>query len=141
MSFRWRESAGEHQIPSLPFSVTFSLALIVNKLPEKPPYCFTLLIFFKKFVKSNNKMQTFYNNKVLRNYVIVIIICGETVHITDAFIPIWQGAINWIIAVIFVLCALIWAKNDPCYSGISHVCLRPQSGGKTVGEGTIVRLY
>ncbi len=85
-------------------------------------------------------MKTFYNYKVLRNCTIVIIICGETVLIPDALISIWQSAINWIIAVVFVLCALIWAKNDPCYSGISRGCLCSQSGGKTVGERTGVRL-
>jgi len=112
-----------------------------DKLPEKPHYCFTILLFFKTFVKSNNKMKTFYNYKVLRNYVIVIITCGNTMHIPDAFIPIWQNAINWIIAVVFVLRALSWAKNDPCYSGISRVCLCSQAGGKSVEERTIVRRY
>jgi cobalt/nickel transport system permease protein len=33
-------------------------------------------------------------------------------HIPDAFIPIWQGAIYWIIALIFVALALRWAKNE-----------------------------
>jgi cobalt/nickel transport system permease protein len=33
-------------------------------------------------------------------------------HIPDAFIPIWQGAIYWIIALVFVLFALRWAKNE-----------------------------
>ncbi len=33
-------------------------------------------------------------------------------HIPDAFIPIWQGAIYWIIALIFVALALKWAKNE-----------------------------
>jgi len=34
------------------------------------------------------------------------------VHIPDAFIPIWQGAIYWIIALIFVYLSLRWAKNE-----------------------------
>ena len=33
-------------------------------------------------------------------------------HIPDAFMPIWQGAIYWIIALVFVALALRWAKND-----------------------------
>ena len=33
-------------------------------------------------------------------------------HIPDAFIPIWQGAIYWIIALIFVALALRWARNE-----------------------------
>ncbi|MCU0628696.1 MAG: cobalt transporter CbiM [Methanoregulaceae archaeon] len=33
-------------------------------------------------------------------------------HIPDAFIPIWQGAIYWIIALIFIALALRWAKNE-----------------------------
>lgn len=33
-------------------------------------------------------------------------------HIPDAFIPIWQGAIYWIIALVFVALALKWAKNE-----------------------------
>jgi len=34
------------------------------------------------------------------------------VHIPDAFIPIWQGAVYWIIALVFVALALSWAKNE-----------------------------
>jgi len=33
-------------------------------------------------------------------------------HIPDAFIPIWQGAIYWIIALIFIALALRWARNE-----------------------------
>jgi len=33
-------------------------------------------------------------------------------HIPDAFIPIWQGAIYWIIALAFLALALRWAKNE-----------------------------
>jgi len=33
-------------------------------------------------------------------------------HIPDAFIPIWQGGIYWIIALVFVALALRWAKNE-----------------------------
>lgn len=33
-------------------------------------------------------------------------------HIPDAFIPIWQGAIYWIFALVFVALALRWAKNE-----------------------------
>jgi cobalt/nickel transport system permease protein len=33
-------------------------------------------------------------------------------HIPDAFIPIWQGAIYWLIALVFVALALKWAKNE-----------------------------
>ena len=33
-------------------------------------------------------------------------------HIPDAFIPIWQGAIYWIIALVFIALALKWAKNE-----------------------------
>jgi cobalt/nickel transport system permease protein len=33
-------------------------------------------------------------------------------HIPDAFIPIWQGAIYWAIALVFVFLALKWAKNE-----------------------------
>ena len=33
-------------------------------------------------------------------------------HIPDAFMPIWQGAIYWIIALVFVALALRWAKNE-----------------------------
>ncbi|MGA2161937.1 MAG: cobalt transporter CbiM [Methanoregula sp.] len=33
-------------------------------------------------------------------------------HIPDAFMPIWQGAIYWIIALVFIMLALRWAKNQ-----------------------------
>ncbi len=33
-------------------------------------------------------------------------------HIPDAFMPIWQGAIYWIIALIFIVLALRWAKRE-----------------------------
>ncbi|MDO8871960.1 MAG: cobalt transporter CbiM [Methanoregula sp.] len=33
-------------------------------------------------------------------------------HIPDAFIPIWQGAIYWIIALVFIALALRWARKD-----------------------------
>jgi cobalt/nickel transport system permease protein len=33
-------------------------------------------------------------------------------HIPDAFIPIWQGSIYWIIALIFVALALRWARKE-----------------------------
>jgi cobalt/nickel transport system permease protein len=33
-------------------------------------------------------------------------------HIPDAFIPIWQGAIYWIIAFVFIALALRWARNE-----------------------------
>lgn len=33
-------------------------------------------------------------------------------HIPDAFIPIWQGAIYWIIALVFVALALKWARDE-----------------------------
>ncbi len=33
-------------------------------------------------------------------------------HIPDAFIPLWQSAIYWIVALIFIALALRWAKNE-----------------------------
>jgi cobalt/nickel transport system permease protein len=33
-------------------------------------------------------------------------------HIPDAFIPIWQGAIYWIIALVFISLSLRWARNE-----------------------------
>jgi cobalt/nickel transport system permease protein len=33
-------------------------------------------------------------------------------HIPDAFIPIWQGAIYWIIALVFITLSLRWARNE-----------------------------
>jgi cobalt/nickel transport system permease protein len=33
-------------------------------------------------------------------------------HIPDAFIPIWQGAIYWVIALVFIALSLRWAKNE-----------------------------
>jgi cobalt/nickel transport system permease protein len=33
-------------------------------------------------------------------------------HIPDAFIPIWQGAIYWAVALVFVYLSLKWAKNE-----------------------------
>ncbi len=33
-------------------------------------------------------------------------------HIPDAFIPIWQGAIYWVIALVFVYFSLRWARNE-----------------------------
>ncbi len=33
-------------------------------------------------------------------------------HIPDAFMPIWQGAIYWVIALVFVYISLRWAKNE-----------------------------
>ncbi len=52
-------------------------------------------------------------------------------HIPDAFIPIWQGAIYWIIALVFVALALRWAKNEmseekiPIVAGTCSRNLRP----------------
>jgi cobalt/nickel transport system permease protein len=37
---------------------------------------------------------------------------GENMHIPDAFIPIPQGIIYWIIALVFVALALRWAKDE-----------------------------
>ena len=33
-------------------------------------------------------------------------------HIPDAFIPLWQGAIYWIIALIFIALSLRWARKE-----------------------------
>ena len=33
-------------------------------------------------------------------------------HIPDAFLPIWQGAIYWIIALVFIALALRWARTE-----------------------------
>lgn len=33
-------------------------------------------------------------------------------HIPDAFMPIYQGAIYWVIALVFVFLAVRWAKNE-----------------------------
>ncbi|HDQ08329.1 MAG TPA: cobalt transporter CbiM [Methanoculleus sp.] len=33
-------------------------------------------------------------------------------HIPDAFVPLWQSAIYWIVALIFVALALRWARNE-----------------------------
>jgi cobalt/nickel transport system permease protein len=33
-------------------------------------------------------------------------------HIPDAFIPIWQGAFYWIIALVFVALSLKWARDE-----------------------------
>jgi cobalt/nickel transport system permease protein len=33
-------------------------------------------------------------------------------HIPDSFIPIWQGAIYWIIVLVFITLALKWAKDE-----------------------------
>jgi cobalt/nickel transport system permease protein len=33
-------------------------------------------------------------------------------HIPDAFMPIWQGGIYWIIALIFIALALKWARSE-----------------------------
>ncbi len=33
-------------------------------------------------------------------------------HIPDAFIPIWQGAIYWLIALVFIALALRWVRNE-----------------------------
>lgn len=33
-------------------------------------------------------------------------------HIPDAFIPIWQGAIYWLIALVFIALSLRWARNE-----------------------------
>jgi cobalt/nickel transport system permease protein len=33
-------------------------------------------------------------------------------HIPDAFIPIWQGALYWIVALLFIALALRWARNE-----------------------------
>jgi cobalt/nickel transport system permease protein len=37
---------------------------------------------------------------------------GDTMHIPDAFIPIPQGIVYWIIALVFVALALRWAKDE-----------------------------
>jgi cobalt/nickel transport system permease protein len=37
---------------------------------------------------------------------------GDLMHIPDAFIPIPQGVLYWIIALIFIVLALRWAKNE-----------------------------
>jgi cobalt/nickel transport system permease protein len=49
---------------------------------------------------------------VLQLYKIVTTFCGDLMHIPDAFMPIWQGAIYWIIALVFIMLALRWAKNE-----------------------------
>jgi cobalt/nickel transport system permease protein len=44
--------------------------------------------------------------------IIIILLRGVLLHIPDAFIPIWQGAIYWLIALVFVYLSLKWAKNE-----------------------------
>jgi cobalt/nickel transport system permease protein len=53
----------------------------------------------------------FLTNIVLQ-YFIKVIPFWETMHIPDAFIPIWQGSIYWIIALVFVVLALRWARKE-----------------------------
>ncbi|MDD1717534.1 MAG: cobalt transporter CbiM [Methanoregulaceae archaeon] len=33
-------------------------------------------------------------------------------HIPDSFMPLWQGAVYWVIALVFIFLALRWAKNE-----------------------------
>jgi len=63
-----------------------------------------------------NKLLIKYKNatiitlKALRKRITVL--RGVFVHIPDAFIPIWQGAIYRIIALVFVYLSLRWAKMN-----------------------------
>jgi cobalt/nickel transport system permease protein len=49
---------------------------------------------------------------VLQFANIVLILERKFMHIPDAFIPIDQGLIYWIIALVFVALALRWARNE-----------------------------
>ncbi len=33
-------------------------------------------------------------------------------HIPDAFLPLWQSSIYWIVALVFIALALKWAKHE-----------------------------
>ena len=63
-------------------------------------------------------------------------------HIPDAFIPIWQGAVYWIIALVFIALALKWAKNEmneeklPLVAVLAAGIFALQSFNLPVGMGT-----
>jgi len=63
-------------------------------------------------------------------------------HIPDAFIPIWQGAVYWIIALVFITLALKWAKNEmneeklPLVAVLAAGIFALQSFNLPVGMGT-----
>ena len=60
--------------------------------------------FSEKITDQEHKVTLIFNN--------VLLISGEYMHIPDAFMPITQGAIYWIIALIFIGLALRWAKDE-----------------------------
>jgi cobalt/nickel transport system permease protein len=53
----------------------------------------------------------FFNYSVIQ-LLKKVLLSGGTMHIPDAFMPLWQGAIYWIIALAFVALAIRWAKNQ-----------------------------
>ena len=63
-------------------------------------------------------------------------------HVPDAFIPIWQGAIYWIIALIFIALALKWVKDEmndeklPLIAVLAAGIFALQSFNLPVGMGT-----
>ncbi len=63
-------------------------------------------------------------------------------HIPDAFMPIWQGGIYWIIALIFIILALKWARNEltedkiPMVAVLSAGIFAIQAFNLPVGFGT-----
>jgi cobalt/nickel transport system permease protein len=64
------------------------------------------------------------------------------VHIPDAFMPIWQGAIYWLIALVFIAWSLKWAKNElneeklPLIAVLAAAIFAIQSFNLPVGGGT-----
>lgn len=63
-------------------------------------------------------------------------------HIPDAFIPLWQSAIYWIIALVFIALALRWARNEmsdeklPLIAVLAAGIFALQSFNLPVGMGT-----
>jgi len=64
------------------------------------------------------------------------------VHIPDAFMPIWQGAIYWLIALVFIAWSLKWARNElseeklPLIAVLAAAIFAIQSFNLPVGGGT-----
>jgi len=63
-------------------------------------------------------------------------------HIPDAFMPIWQSGIYWVIALIFIILALKWARNEltedkiPMVAVLSAGIFAIQAFNLPVGFGT-----
>jgi cobalt/nickel transport system permease protein len=87
---------------------------LIREKPEHKSTRITRAVFLKNYIKCITEYQItiLFNYSMLLYFVNVTTYSGDSMHIPDAFIPIWQGAIYWIIALVFVALALRWARNE-----------------------------